>query len=100
MGPRMKMVIGGLLVVLGVWWYIPMGTLNTLLLPFSTLSNAKSLIVLAQGGVGIFAILVGAFILWIEMDELRMRRELEERNLEAQMETEDDTDGDEEPDDA
>lgn len=78
-GPRIKMVLGALLGFLGVWWYIPGGGMNTLMIVHTptVLTNLESLIAQFQGTVGILAIIIGLFVVWIEHDELKMRRELE-----------------------
>ncbi len=79
MGPRGKIVIGALLAVAGVWWYAPAGGLNTALVSFSTVTNLQGLIAMLQGGLGLLAILIGLFVVWIESDELRIRREMQQR---------------------
>lgn len=81
MGPRAKIVIGALVAIAGVWWYAPAGGLNTSLLSFSTLTNLQSLVVMVQGGLGLLAILIGLFVVWIESDELRIRREMSQRDM-------------------
>lgn len=91
MGPRTKMLIGGLLIVLGIWWYLPGGELNSLLVGWSTLTNLKSLVVLVQGGIGLFAALIGLFVVWIELDELRLRKELADRQTTMDLDTMQDT---------
>lgn len=79
MGPRGKMIIGVLLVFFGVGWYTT--GIGAFLGYWTTLLNWQALLVLVQGGLGIFVLLIGAFVMWIEWDELRMRRELEEAGL-------------------
>lgn len=79
MGPRVKMVLGALLVLLGAAWYVPGGPFNSSLASFSSLTNLQSLAVSFQGGLGVFLLLIGAFVVWIERDELRIRREMESR---------------------
>lgn len=87
MGPRGKMAIGALLVLIGIWWYIPGGPFNSAAVPFSTLTNLQGLSVLLQGGLGILLVLVGAFVVWIERDELRIQREMESQDLGTTVET-------------
>ncbi len=79
------MVIGALLVVLGAWWYIPGGPFNSAAVSFSTLTNLQGLSILLQGGLGVLAVLIGAFVVWIERDELRIQREMESREFGEQM---------------
>ncbi|MFB6294688.1 MAG: hypothetical protein ABEI97_02925 [Candidatus Nanohaloarchaea archaeon] len=85
MGPRGKMVVGALLALGGVWWYVPGGPFNSALLPFSTLTNMQSLSIAVQGGLGVAALVIGLFIVWIERDELRIRREMESREFGEQV---------------
>ncbi|MCJ7478788.1 MAG: hypothetical protein MUP63_01260 [Candidatus Nanohaloarchaeota archaeon QJJ-7] len=85
MGPRGKMIIGAIMVVLGVWWYIPNGPFNSAAVSFSTLTNLQSLSVAVQGGLGLLLVLVGAFVVWIERDELRIRKEMESREFGEQV---------------
>lgn len=79
MGPRGKMAIGVLLVFFGVGWYTT--GIGAFLGYWTTLLNWQALLVLFQGGLGIIVLLIGAFVMWIEWDELKMRRELEEAGL-------------------
>lgn len=76
-GPRVKMIIGALLILLGVWWYIPGSLFTEVLVPHSSLTNFQSLVAAVQGSAGIILLLVGVFVVWIEHDEIRMRRELQ-----------------------
>ncbi len=85
MGPRSKMVVGALLAIGGVWWYVPGGPFNSALVPFSTLTNLQGLSIAVQGGLGIAALVIGLFIVWIERDELRIRREMESREFGEQV---------------
>lgn len=84
-GPRTKMVLGALLGVLGVWWYVPGGGMNNLLAAQSTMTNLKSLIALFQGTVGMLAVIIGLFVVWIEHDEMKMRRELDAEDLDRSV---------------
>lgn len=81
MGPRGKMVLGAILVIGGLWWYVPNGPFNSVAVPFSTLTNLQSLVIAVQGGLGVLIALIGAFVVWIERDELRIRREMESRDF-------------------
>ncbi|MDY6762066.1 MAG: C2H2-type zinc finger protein [Candidatus Nanohaloarchaea archaeon] len=85
MGPRGKMIVGAVLALGGVWWYVPGGPFNSALLPFSALTNLQSLAVAVQGSLGLVALLIGLFVVWIERDELRIRREMESREFGEQV---------------
>ncbi len=85
MGPRGKMLVGAILAVVGIWWYVPGGPFNAAALSFSTLTNLQSLAVTAQGGLGLFLVIVGLFVVWIERDELRIRKEMKSREFGQQV---------------
>ncbi|MFB6208655.1 MAG: hypothetical protein ABEJ56_00780 [Candidatus Nanohaloarchaea archaeon] len=69
MHPALKILIGALLIVAGV---------------FSTILNFDKLVYVARAGIGPILALVGAFIVWLESDELKMRRE-ESREVQQQF---------------
>lgn len=60
MNAVIKVVIGALMVVLGV---------------YSSVTFWNELLMLVKAGIGPLLILVGAFIVWLETDELKMERE-------------------------
>jgi hypothetical protein len=60
MHPAMKILIGALMIVVGA---------------FSSITFSDQLATLILGGIGPLLVLVGAFIVWLESDEWKMRRE-------------------------
>jgi len=60
MHPALKIIIGALLVVLGV---------------FSILQFTSSLLTVIQGSIGVLLILIGAFIIWLESDEWKLQQQ-------------------------
>jgi len=74
MHPAIKILVGALMVVLGIF---------SLTLP----DFFQAFVTLVKGGIGPILILVGAFIIWLESDEWKMRRseEKEERNMGVQQ---------------
>ena len=74
MHPAIKILVGALMVVLGIF---------SLTLP----DFFQAFVSLVKGGIGPILILVGAFIIWLESDEWKMRRseEKEERNMGVQQ---------------
>ncbi len=60
MNPALKIVVGALMIVLGV---------------YSSVTFWNELLTLVQAGVGPLLVLIGAFIVWLESDELKMRRQ-------------------------
>lgn len=60
MHPAVKILIGALMVVVGI---------------YSSLTFSTQLIELLQGGLGPLLIVLGAFLIWLESDEWKMMRE-------------------------
>lgn len=60
MHPALKILVGAVMVVVGV---------------FSTVTFFSELVTLAKAGIGPLLVLIGAFIIWLESDEWKMRRE-------------------------
>ncbi|PSG99640.1 MAG: hypothetical protein BRC28_03625 [Nanohaloarchaea archaeon SW_4_43_9] len=63
MHPALKILVGALMVTLGV---------------YSTLGFWPEVLTFVKAGIGPLLVLVGAFIVWLESDELKMRREQKE----------------------
>jgi predicted lipid-binding transport protein (Tim44 family) len=61
MHPAIKILIGALMVVLGIF-------------SLTVESFFQAFMTLIKGGIGPILILVGAFIIWLESDEWKMRR--------------------------
>lgn len=73
MHPAFKVLIGALMVVLGV---------------YSTVTFWQELLLLVKAGIGPLLVVVGAFIVWLESDEWKMKREQKsERGLQQQFES-------------
>lgn len=60
MHPALKILVGALMVIVGV---------------YSSLRFWTELLTLLKAGIGPLLVLVGAFIVWLESDELKMRHE-------------------------
>jgi len=60
MSPVLKIFVGALMMVLGI---------------FTSVTYSNQLLNLVQGGIGPLLVLVGAFIVWLESDEWKMQRE-------------------------
>ena len=60
MHPALKILVGAFMVAVGV---------------YSSLRFWPELLTLVKAGIGPLLVLVGAFIVWLESDELKMRRE-------------------------
>ena len=71
MHPAIKVVIGAIMVVLGI---------------YSSLTYSTELSNLVKAVVGPLLVLVGAFIVWLESDELKLSRESEsDRGFDVQQ---------------
>lgn len=84
MHPALKILIGALMVVVGV---------------YSTVTFWDQLLLVVKAGVGPLLVLIGAFVVWLESDELKMRRESQAQDFQRQLESaaqEDDDEEDEE----
>lgn len=60
MHPAIKVIIGALMTVIGV---------------YSSITFSDQLLDLVLGGIGPLLVLIGAFIVWLESDEWKMKRE-------------------------
>ncbi|MCJ7450390.1 MAG: hypothetical protein MUP58_01475 [Candidatus Nanohaloarchaeota archaeon QJJ-9] len=77
MNPKSKILIGALMIVAGIYWYsrdILVGGLN----------NLQSLAILVKGSLGAIVFLIGVFVVWIESDELKMRKERKNKDFEPE----------------
>ncbi|QKQ98031.1 hypothetical protein GKQ38_00635 [Candidatus Nanohaloarchaea archaeon] len=70
MHPVVKILIGALMVVVGV---------------YSTATQLDKLLYLAKGAIGPLLVLIGAFIIWLESDEWKMIREESESERSVQQ---------------
>lgn len=60
MHPAFKVLVGTLMIVLGV---------------FSLIAFSSEVLVVLQGTIGFFLVVLGAFIVWLESDEWKLSRE-------------------------
>lgn len=63
MHPSIKILIGALLTALGV---------------FSTITFYEQLLLITQGAIGPLLIIIGAFIVWLESDEWKLRKQTDQ----------------------
>ncbi len=78
------MILGALLGLAGIWWYIPGGGANEMLTAYSMLSNHESFVAMFQGSIGVLAVIVGLFVVWIEHDQIKVQRELQSETINNQ----------------
>jgi hypothetical protein len=70
-----KILLGLLLVAAGAYWIFYGGNLASILGVKSGTALAD-LLVLVNGGVPLFVLLIGLFIIWLEWDEWKIEKEL------------------------
>jgi hypothetical protein len=68
--PIVKIIIGVLLVIGSVWW-IAQGSQT-----YIARSGIADLITVVNGALPVLVFLLGLFIVWLELDELKIEREL------------------------
>jgi len=73
--PVVKILLGLLLVAAGAYWIFRGPSLVNLLGVTSGTARAD-LLVLINGGVPLFVLLIGLFIIWLEWDEWKIEKEL------------------------
>ncbi|MFB6292369.1 MAG: hypothetical protein ABEI58_03155 [Candidatus Nanohaloarchaea archaeon] len=85
MHPAAKILVGALMVIVGV---------------YTSVTFWNELLLLVKAGVGPLLVLVGAFIVWLESDEWKMRRETEEaQGIQRQLTADETVTGEEEEED-
>ena len=81
MNSLIKLLIGVVLLVvpLGMYAYEIMNGMNGIF----GLKLLQSLGILLQGSIPLFIMLIGLFVVWLELDELRIEKELKEEEEKA-----------------
>ncbi|HDD45947.1 MAG TPA: hypothetical protein ENG42_00580 [Candidatus Aenigmarchaeota archaeon] len=83
MGIIGKIIIGIILLVVGLFLYAD--SVGLFWTPVTGIDWLGNLIVIVSGSIPAFLILIGLFIVWLELDELKMEKELEEEELEKEL---------------
>jgi hypothetical protein len=73
MGALLKLIIGAILMIAAVWWVIPGQGGSTLLIKRNAINDLISLLNAAVP-IGIF--FIGLFVVWLELDEIKIEREI------------------------
>ncbi len=83
MNTLFKLLIGVVLLVvpLGMYAYELMNGLNGVF----ELNLLRSLGILLQGSVPLFFMLIGLFVVWLELDELKMEKELKKEEVKEEV---------------
>ena len=70
MGAVLKMVIGLVIFLLGIYWYLP----NTAVSTFFGRSAFQSFLVVFEGLFGLILIFLGIIVAWIEFEDFKWAR--------------------------
>lgn len=83
MNTLLKLLIGVILLVvpLGMYAYEIMNSMGGVL----GLKLLQSLGILLQGSVPLFVMLIGLFVVWLELDELKMEKELKKEESKEEV---------------
>lgn len=71
----LKLLLGIVLVVGSVWWVVQ-GPHPTQLFKIKAGTNLADFVTVVNGALPPLIFLIGLFIIWLELDELRIEREL------------------------
>lgn len=75
----MKIIIGVILIIVSVWWIVQ-GSSYIQPLKDSTLVTSRpalaDFIVLVNGGLPPFVALIGLLVVWLELDNIKIQKEL------------------------
>jgi len=73
MGALIKLIIGAILMLAAIWWIIPGQGGSTMLIKRNALNDLISLL---NAGIPIGIFFIGLFIVWLELDEIKIEREI------------------------
>ncbi|MEM5853995.1 MAG: hypothetical protein QXG39_04420 [Candidatus Aenigmatarchaeota archaeon] len=85
MHPAFKIIIGIVLIIAGLYWLLygpQVERINTVIAPYlaplgiPAKGTWNDFLLLLNGGIPPFLVLVGIFIVWLEWDEWKIEREL------------------------
>jgi len=70
MGAALKLIVGIIIFLLGVYWYLPNGYVNM----FFSRSAFQAFLTVFEGLFGLVLILFGLIIAWIEFEDIKWER--------------------------
>ena len=73
MGALIKLIIGAILMIAAVWWVIPGQGGSSNLIGRNAVNDLISLL---NAAVPIGLFLIGLFVVWLELDEIKIEREI------------------------
>jgi len=69
-----KIIVGIILVIIGLWLILPAAWCQSLATDFKCMEWYHDLVTVIKGFLPAFLIFVGAVLVWIESEEMRMQR--------------------------
>jgi hypothetical protein len=72
MGPIIKIIIGAILIIASIYYLVAGPAVSWL----TGNRPYVDFLILLNGGIPILVFLIGLFVVWLELDELRIEREL------------------------
>jgi len=79
MNAAVKVLIGIVLVIASAWWVIQGSTKYSATIFGITHSGVQDLITVVNGAVPVLVFLLGIFIIWLEIDEMKIESELKKK---------------------
>lgn len=76
---RLKQAAGVVLAIGGAAWYLPGSPLNTLITPYSGVTNLESVLIGVQSVAGVLLLLVGVVLAWMGRDQVEVERRMADR---------------------
>ena len=70
MGAALKLIVGLIIFLVGIYWYLPSSIVST----FFGRSAFQAFLVVFQGLFGLVLILFGLIIAWIEFEDIKWER--------------------------
>ena len=71
MGAALKLIVGLIIFLVGIYWYLPSSVVSTF---FNGRSAFQAFLVVFQGLFGLGLILFGLIIAWIEFEDIKWER--------------------------
>ena len=76
MGALIKLLFGAILMVASVWWVVQGSELYNPHTLVAGKPGLNDLITLLNGGVPLGLFFIGIFVIWLELDEIKIEREI------------------------
>jgi hypothetical protein len=74
MGAALKLLLGLIIFVVGIYWYLPNGQVNAFFMGLGLQSTFRAFLTVFEGLFGLALILFGLIIAWIEFEDIKWER--------------------------